>query len=259
MIQQALQGITGIKDISDDIIVFSRTQEEHDQTLAATFQRLREKGLTLNGEKCIYNKHNLAFFGFVFSDKGMSANPKKVEAITNAAPPTSAAEVQSFLGLTGFCSRFIPDYATLTEPLKELIRKGTTWQLGRRQQHAFGELKTTLTDNNVMSYFDPQKKTVATFDASPFGLCAVLTQVDSTGQSHVVAYASRTLTDVKCRYSQTEREAISIVWGCEHFHLYLYGAPFEIITDHKPLELIFNNPNSKPPSRIERWGLCLQP
>ena len=259
VIQQALQGISGVKNISDDLIVFGRTQEEHDQALAATFQRLRDKGLTLNGEKCIYNKHNLAFFGYVFSDKGMSADPKKVEAITNAAPPTNAAEVRSFLGLTGFCSRFIPDYATLTEPLKELTRKGTTWQWGPRQQNAFEKLKTNLTDNNVMSYFDPQKKTVATFDASPFGLGAVLTQVDSTGKSHVVAYASRTLTDVERRYSQTEREALSIVWGCERFHLYLYGAPFEIITDHKPLELIFNNPNSKPPSRIERWGLRLQP
>lgn len=104
MIQQALQGISGVKNISDDLIVFGRKQEEHDQALAATFQRLREKGLTLNGEKCIYNKHNLAFFGYVFSDKGMSADPKKVETITHAASPTNAAEVRSFLGLTGYGS-----------------------------------------------------------------------------------------------------------------------------------------------------------
>ena len=259
VIQQALQGISGVKNISDDVIIFGRTQEEHDQALAAVFQRLREKGLTLNGDKCVFNKHNLAFFGYVFSEKGMSADPKKVEAIKNAAPPSSASEVRSFLGLTGFCSRFIPDYATLTEPLKELTRKGTSWQWGPRQQNAFDQLKVRLTDNNVMAYFDPRRQTVATFDASPFGLGGVLTQVDSEGKSHVVAYASRTLTDVERRYSQTEREALSIVWGCERFHLYLYGAPFEIITDHRPLELIFNNPSSKPPARIERWGLRLQP
>lgn len=259
VIQQALQGLTGVKNISDDIIIFGRTQAEHDEALAATFQRLREKGLTLNADKCVYNKSHLAFFGFVFSDKGMSADPKKIEAIVQSTPPTSPSELRSFLGLTGFCSRFIADYATLTEPLKVLTRKGATWQWGPEQQQAFAALKTCLTDNNTVSYFDPQKKTVATFDASPFGLGAVLTQVDTEGTSHVVAYASRTLTDVERRYSQTEREALAIVWGCERFHLYLYGSPFEIVTDHKPLELIFNNPSSTPPARIQRWGLRLQP
>ena len=115
-----------------------------------------------------------------------------------------------------------------------------------------------MTCNHTTAYFDPSKRTVATFDASPFGLGAVLTQVDQTGQEHVVAYASRTLSDVERRYSQTEREALAIVWGCERFHLYLYGADFEIVTDHKPLELIFFNPNSKPPARIQRWALRLQ-
>ena len=74
----------------------------------------------------------------------------------------------------------------------------------------------------------------------------------------VLAYASRALTDVERCYSQTEREALAIVWSCEHFHLYLYGSDFKLISDHKPLELIFNNPSSKPPARIERWALKLQ-
>ena len=104
-----------------------------------------------------------------------------------------------------------------------------------------------------------RRKPVATFDASPLGLGAGLTQVDSSGKLHTVAYKSRTLSDVECRYSQAEREALCIVWGCECFQLYLHGTPFEIVTDHKPLELIFNNPNSKPPSRIERCGLRIQP
>lgn len=258
VLQQALQGIEGVKNISDDIIVFGRTQEEHDAALATTFQRLREKGLTLNGPKCVYNKENLAFFGYVFSAEGMSADPKKVAAIRDAAPPTNPSEVRSFLGLTGFCSRFVPNYATLTEPLKHLTRKSVHWNWGTEQTNSFTALKECLTSNNVIAYFDPSKRTVATFDASPFGLGAVLTQFDQQGNEHAVAYASRTLTEVERRYSQTEREALAIVWGCERFHLYLYGSQFEIITDHKPLELIFNNPSSKPPARIQRWALRLQ-
>ena len=89
---------------------------------------------------------------------------------------------------------------------------------------------------------------------------AILSQ-KTTGQEDqtVIAYASRSLTDVETRYSQTEKEALAIVWSVEHFHLYLYGHPFTLIADHKPLEVIYGNRNSKPSARIERWILRLQP
>ncbi len=134
-----MKTVFGVSIVLYIIIVYGRTQEEHD--VALTFQRLREKGLTLNGPKCIYNKQNLAFFGYVFSKKGMSADPKKVAAIRNATPPTNPSEVRSFLGITGFCSRFIPNYATLTEPLKHLTRKGVSWKWGPQQIKAFSALK----------------------------------------------------------------------------------------------------------------------
>lgn len=86
------------------------------------------------------------------------------------------------------------------------------------------------------------------------GLGAVLTQ-----DGKIISYASKGLSDVEKRYSQTEKEALAIVWGIEHFHLYLFGSEFIMTTDHKPLEIIFNNPRSKPPARIERWCLRLQP
>ena len=90
-------------------------------------------------------------------------------------------------------------------------------------------------------------------DASPVGLAAILTQKKTIDESHtIIAYASRSLTDVERRYSQTEKEGLAIVWECEHFYLYLSGHRFHLIADHKPLELIFHNPKSKPPARIER-------
>ena len=81
----------------------------------------------------------------------------------------------------------------------------------------------------------------------------------ATGEKHVVAYASHSLSDTEQRYSQTEREALAVVWACEHFHLYVYGKPVEVYTDHKALVAIYENPKSKPPARIERWALRLQP
>ncbi|CAC5421578.1 unnamed protein product [Mytilus coruscus] len=104
-----------------------------------------------------------------------------------------------------------------------------------------------------MAYFDPRKATVLIVDASPVGVGALLTQ-----DGKVNAYASRALSDVEKRYSQTEREGLAIVWAIEHFHLYLYGHKFTLVTDHQPLEYIFNNPKSKPPARIQRWRLRLQ-
>ena len=92
---------------------------------------------------------------------------------------------------------------------------------------------------------------------APLGLVG-LSQRDSHGKSRVIAYGSRSLTDVESRYSQMEREALAVVWGCLHFHLYVYGHQFEIITDHKALVPLLGNPKSKPPLRIERWLLKLQ-
>ena len=116
-----------------------------------------------------------------------------------------------------------------------------------------------LTSEATMAYFDPCKETELTTDASPVGLSAILSQ-RTPGQNdrQVVAYASRSLSDVERRYSQTEKEALAIVWAIERLHLYLYGKQFTLYTDCKPVQMIFSNARSKPPARIERWNLRLQ-
>ena len=162
------------------------------------------------------------------------------------------------MGMANYCSRFIPDFATVTEPLRKLTRKSTPWQWGAEQDAALSTLRESLTSETTMAYFDPNRETELIVDASPVGLGAILLQKNKE-KKHIIAYASRALSDVERRYSQTEREALAIVWSCEHFHLYIYGKEFTMVTDHKPLELIWNNPRSKPPARIERWGLRLQP
>ena len=99
-IRETLEGIPGVKNISDDILIYGRTQDEHDDSLKATFKQLSEKNLTLNTSKCSFNKSSLEYFGYVFSDKGVSPDPKKVEAIKNAKAPASPVEVRSLVGTT---------------------------------------------------------------------------------------------------------------------------------------------------------------
>ena len=110
-----------------------------------------------------------------------------------------------------------------------------------------------------MSYFDNSKQTELVTGASPFGLSAILSQFTPGKRDRkIVAYISRSLSDVEKRYSQTEREALAIVWAMEKLHLYLSGGKFTLLTDCKPIQMILNNPASRPPARIERWYLRVQ-
>ena len=254
IIQQVLQGCEGVQNIADDIIVHGPTVELHDQRLTTVLERLQERGLTLNPEKCKFRIPRITFMGHHVSEKGIGPTQAKVEAVLNAREPQSAAEV---LGLVNFCSRFIPDLATTVEPLRKLTRTKTTpFVWGKEQARSFQELKDKMSSAESLAYFDKEAETVIISDASPVGLGAVLLQKQQ-GVMKVVAYASRCLSAVERRYSQTEKEALSIVWACERFHVYLYGIRFKVLTDHKPLEVIYSKVH-KPSARIERWVLRLQ-
>ena len=126
-------------------------------------------------------------------------------------------------------------------------------------QKSFQAIKSVLTSTTVMAYFDKCKATQLVTDASPTGLSAILSQTTPHQDDRtIVAYISRALTDVEQRYSQTECEALAIVWAMERLHIHLYGGHFTLLTDCKPIQMILNNPISKPPARIERWNLRIQ-
>uniref|UniRef100_H2ZZ81 Gypsy retrotransposon integrase-like protein 1 n=1 Tax=Latimeria chalumnae TaxID=7897 RepID=H2ZZ81_LATCH len=238
-IRETLSGLKGALSISDDILVYGVSTEDHNTNLQDVLQRLREKGLTLNKQKCVFNKSNLEFFGYVFTKNGMTVDPKKIQAIHDLETPTNATEVRSLLGMI--------NYATLIQPLRELTKKDVA---STRSTSLFP----------ILVYFDSDRETEILVDASPVGLAAILAQKDCDTQlQHIVAFASRALTPIEQLYLQTEREALAVVWACEHFHIYVYGTPFSVYTDHKPLVAIYGNPKSKPPACIERWLLRLQP
>lgn len=161
--------------------------------------------------------------------------------------------------MTQYCSRYIPNFATIAAPLWELTKPNTRWEWTERHQLCFDKLKELLSSETVLSYFDPKLQVQVVVDASPVGLGAMLTQKTNNGLTNIICYASRTLTPVERRYSQIEREGLAIAWACQKFHLYLYGGPtFDIITDHKPLVPMFNNPRSQLPPRLLRWRLKMQ-
>ena len=230
MIQQVLHDCSGTANISDDIIIFGSDTDEHDRRLEQVLVRLEEKGLTLNKEKCVFHMPKLTFMGLVLSQRGIGPTEEKVKAVTETCEPQNASEVKSFLGLVTFNARFIPDLATVAEPLRRLTKKGEPFVFGPEQHAAFTALKQRMAQAETLGYFDRNAKTKIITDASPVGLGAILVQ-EHNGENRIICYASRGLSAVERRYSQTEREALAIVWACEKFHIYLYGTTFELITN----------------------------
>lgn len=255
-VRQVLNGIPGVLNVSDDLLIYGKTKEDHDRALHATLQRLQESGFTVNPKKCFFNQSELLFFGYKFSAKGLEIDPDKIKAVVDASPPASVTEVRSFLGMVQFCAKFLPNLADLTAPLRNLTRADVPWSWTAQHQEAFDKLKALITKTSTLAYFNINKEIHLTVDAGPKGLGAILSQRSSNGSHEIVAFASRALTPVEERYSQIERELVSAVWGIEHFHLYLYGSTFSLHTDHKPLVHILNNPRSSTSARLER--LCLR-
>ena len=215
-----------------------KDQTEHGPNLELVIKRLGERGLTLNAAKCQFSMAKLTFVGMVLSANGISCAADKVEAVTSAREPQSASETRSFLGLVTYCGRFIHELATISEPLKHLAKAGTPFVFGKEQREAFVELKKRLSNSETLGYFDKDAPTQVVANASPVGLGAVLTQMSKDGP-RIISYASRGLTNTETSYSQTEKEALALVWACEKFHPYIYGIPFELVTEHKPLEVIY--------------------
>ena len=145
----------------------------------------------------------------------------------------------------------------MTEPMRRVLKTGAKFEFGKDQNKAFHNIKSAMAEATTLAYFDKNCRTKIIADASPVGLGAVLVQ-EQNGEIVPISYESRSLTDTKQKYSQTECKALALVWACERFHMYVYGQEFDLITDHKPLQAIYG-PRSKPSTRIERWILRIQP
>ena len=257
IMEQCFAGLPGVKNISDDTIIYSVTIEEHIERLEALFSRALSLGLRFNLDKCDFMKEQIEFFGVIVGSHGVSKDPSKIAALYNARSPRNVNELKSFLGLATFCSRFVPDFSTMTGPLRELLKKNAHFKWSKPQEKAFNDLKNTLTENLSLIFFDLKKSCTVISDASDHGLGAVLLQEENSILKPI-AFASRSLTDQEKKYATTERECLALVFAVTKFHNYLFGRKFTAIVDHKPLESLISNVNKRSNARIERWNLTLQ-
>lgn len=243
----------------DDILIGGRDVMEHNETVRKVLQKAEDFGITFNEEKCLFAQEEIEFYGYLFTKDGLKPTPSKVEAIRRCKRPESKTAVRSFLGMTGYLSKFIPRYASITAPLRQLTHKDQKFQWGKREEETFQKVKDSIACDDIMTYFNPTRPIQVRVEASfNEGLSAGLFQKTTKGWQPV-HFISRTMTDTEKRYSQTEKDALAVKWAKNRFRIYLHGAPkFKIITAHKPLIPLFNKPTAKLPPRIERWVMDMQ-
>lgn len=256
IVEQILVGCKNVLIFIDDIVVYGKTETEHDECLRNVLTALKKRNVLLNHSKCELKKPEITFLGHKLSKDGVRPTEDKVEAIRKCREPRTKEELRSFLGLVTFLSRFLPNLTTTTAPLRELIKKDSHFDWTNKHQEAFTTLKRQVSETSALGYFDLKDRTRVVTDASGVGLGAVLIQFDKGGSPRVIYYASKSLSVCEKRFSSTEKEALAIVWGVERFRMYLLGIEFELETDHQPLVTIFGE-NSRPCARIERWVLRL--
>ncbi|XP_069840942.1 uncharacterized protein [Dendropsophus ebraccatus] len=230
----------------DDVIVYSRTYEDHVHHLAEVFQVLIDHGLKIKPSKCHLLKPQVNYLGHVVSAEGIQPDPEKISAVEHWDTPKTVKEVRSFLGFAGYYRRFIPHFAQVAEPLNELLRgcpresynRRLPVEWSERQEIAFQTLKRLLTTPPILAYPDYNLPFRLYTDASFQGLGAVLSQVQD-GQERVVAYASRSLRGAEKNdnnYSSFKLELLALVWAVtEKFKDYLAATPVTIYTDNNPL------------------------
>ena len=246
----------------DDIIIFSDTKEEHLKRLEAVFQKLCAAGLKLKPSKCFFFKEEIEYLGHVVSGKGISTNPKKIEAVSKWPTPRTVYDVRSFLGFVGYYRRFIKNFSRITKPIREVITglenqskraaKKTYIEWTDAADVAFENLKTMCVSTPILAYPNYQLPFTLHTDSSTDGLGAVLYQKQD-GKLRVIAYASRSVSKAEANYPAHKLEFLALKWAvCEKFHEYLYGSnPFEVFTDNNPLTYVLTS--AKLDACGQRW------
>ena len=237
----------------------AKTPAEQYDRVKQVLTRLENSNVKLNIAKCVLNQSSVEFLGYVVSDKGISPSPTKVSAIENAPVPKNLNELQSFIGFVTYYSRFIHRFSDIMSPLYDLTQKNIKFVWTKRQQVAYDLIKKAICSSEILTCFSGKSKIIIETDASPVGVGCVLLQVEN-GIERPIAFSSKRLTKAEVNYSQTDREALALVFAVNKFKYYILGRNFELRTDHKPLLGLFGRNKCIPTnanSRLIRWSILL--
>lgn len=229
----------------DDVIIFSHSLKEHYIKIRKLLERLKQAGLALQPDKCLFLRKEITFLGHKISSAGVSPDETKVMAVSRFPRPRNTRNIKEFLGLSSYYRRFIPQYSKIARNLSVLLRKDVKFTWGPEQEEAFQTLKEKLTTSPILQYPRFNEEFIVTCDASNYAIAGVLSQM-TDGKDLPVSYTSRVLSKTEEKFSTIEKELLSVVHSISTFRPYLYGRKFQVFTDHKPIVYLNNFKETSP-------------
>ena len=258
LMNKVLEGIHGVYVVSymDDLLVYSKTAQEHLQHIKLVLQRIRQANLRLNSSKCEFFKTTVSYLGHVISDSGTSPSPEKVEIMKNLEAPKSVRGVRQFVGIFSFYRRYIPHFSEIADPIIQLTKKGVKFVWDEKCQTAFDTLKNALTNPPILAYPDINKKFILQTDASNRAIGAVLLQVHEHIEKPIF-YLSHRLNETMRKLPSIELEAYSIIYALQKLDYFLADTyhKFEIRTDCRSLLHFFTCKHKN--KKLQMWSIIL--
>ena len=241
----------------DDVLIFSKTKEEHVQHVRKVLTKLREKDLPVKLSKCEFHKHSISFLGYTVSENGLGPDPNKVSAIDQWPEPKNVKDVQAVLGILNYYRKFIEGFSAIAQPLTALTRKDVTFAWGIECREALKELKRRMTTAPILALFDPEKEATLETDSSDYAIGACLTQKGKDGKPRPIAYFSRKMTAPELNYDIHDKELLAVVESFKEWRVYLEGTkyPVQVFTDHK--NLLYWTTTKQLNRRQVRWAETL--
>ena len=254
MMRKLLEGLNNLESYVDDVLAHTGNWKDHMTTLRRFFERVRKANLTLKPKKCQIGYTEIDFLGHTITDERIKPKEESIDKTVNMPKPVNKKQIRSFLGAVNYYRRFIPNCASLMQPLTDLTKKNAknivTWN--EELETAFNELKSALANKPILKLPDVEREFTVRTDASNKAVGCVLLQ-NYEGVMHPVAYASKKLTDREKKYAVEEKEALALIWGVQKFNRYLYGKEFTMETDHLGLQYL--KTGNVRNARVMRWSL----
>ena len=223
----------------DDIIIFSKTPQEHLSHICMVFEKLRTANLSMKKSKCNFFSKEIQYLGHILSATGIRPLPSKTQAIQHMTPPTTLKQVRAFLGLVGYYRKFIRGFAKIAKLLTLLTRQQIKFDWTPEHQEAFIHLKDAIVKAPILHYPNPNKTYIVYTDASDDTCRAQLSQ-EHDGTKFPVAFLSHTFSETQQKWSTTEQEAFGMYFAITKWNYYLQGANIIVRNDHKPLAQFLN-------------------
>ena len=242
----------------DDILIFSKSVEQHFEHLKTVFERLRTAKLKLKPKKCHFFCQQVTFLGHVVSRDGVSTDPDKIQKVRDCPSPTDLHEVRSVVGLMSYYRRFMPHFSEVAKPLIKLTEKDQDFRWQDEQERAFQQMKELLITAPVLAHPRTEGLFVLDTDASNEGIGAVLSQIQDD-QEKVIAYASKTLSKTEKNYCITRRELLAVVTFVTQYKHFLLGRKFLVRTDNAAVRywMKIHSDTYDPQGQTARWMVKL--